>query len=481
MSARSSKVIRLVAIGLLGLLIVAGVGLYWLVGATVDRARIETAASQALGMEFSLGADPGLGFFPGLLVTLEDIHIRNRGAQVASAKQASIRIELLPLFKGDLRIEKIALEQLRISIERDREGHFNFARPQAAQATLPAVDWPQISLVDVALVYVDKHSGDAVEAGSCRMEARRVRLPGGKRSDFMKLLSFGAELSCAELRMDGLTVSDLTFTVDAKQGVLDLKPVTTRVFGTRGSGNIRADFSGATPLFQVNYAVVQFPIEEFFRTLSQRKVAAGRMDFSAALSMQGSTVKALRQSLKGQFSLRGKDLVLRGRDLDQGFARFESSQNFNLVDVGAVFFAGPLGLLVTKGFNFAGVLQESAGNTEIRMLVSEWKVEHGVAHAQDVAMATKENRVALRGGLDLINNRFDGVTVALVDAKGCVSVRQEIRGTFKEPVIDKPNPITTLTGPALRLLKKGRQLFSGAQCNVFYAGAVAAPSRQGQR
>ncbi len=475
---RSSRVILYAAIGFVGLLIAAGVGLYWLVGATVDRARIEAAASQALAMEFSIGADPGLGLFPGLLVTLEDIRIRNRGAQIASAKQASIRVELLPLFKGDVRIERIALEQLRISIERDRDGEFNFATPKAAPATLPAVDWPQISLVDVALVYADKLSDASFEAGSCRMEARRVRLPGGKRSDFMTLLSFGAELSCAELRMDGFTVSDVAFTVDAKQGVLDLKPVTTRVFGTRGSGTIRADFSGATPLFQVNYAAQQFPIEEFFRTLSQRKVAAGRMDFSAALSMQGSTLKALRQSLKGQFSLRGKDLVLSGRDLDQAFARFESSQNFNLVDAGAVFFAGPLGLLVTKGFNFAGALQESAGNTEIRMLVSEWKVEHGVAHAQDVAMATKENRIALHGGLDLVNNRFDGVTMALVDAKGCVKVRQEIRGTFSEPVIDKPNLLTTLTGPALRLLQKGRRLLPGGECNVFYAGSVAAPKHE---
>jgi uncharacterized protein involved in outer membrane biogenesis len=472
--ARSTRVILVATIGFVGLLIAAGVGLYWLVGATVDRARIEAAASQALGMEFSIGADPGLGFYPALLVTLEDIHIRNRGAQVASAKRASIRIELLPLFKGDMRIERIALEQARISIERDRDGQFNFARPQAAPATLPAVDWPQISLVDVGLVYADKLSDASFEARSCRMEARRVRLPGGKRSDLMKLLSFGAELTCGELRMDGLTVSELAFTVDAKEGVIDLKPVTTRVFGTRGSGNIRADFSGATPLFQVNYAVVQFPIEEFFQTLSQRKIAAGRMDFSAALSMQGSTVKALRQSLKGHLSLRGKDLMLSGRDLDQAFSRFESSQNFNLVDVGAFFFAGPLGLLVTKGFNFAGVLQESEGNTGIRILVSEWLVEHGVAHAQDVAMATKEHRIALRGGLDLVNNRFDGLTMALIDAQGCAKVRQEIHGMFKDPVIEKPNLLTTLTGPALSLLKKGRRLLGG-QCNVFYAGSVAAP------
>ena len=42
----------------------------------------------------------------------------------------------------------------------------------------------------------------------------------------------------------------------------------------------------------------------------------------------------LKQTLKGQVSLRGQNLVLNGRYLDQAFDRFESSQTFNLVDVG---------------------------------------------------------------------------------------------------------------------------------------------------
>ena len=60
----------------------------------------------------------------------------------------------------------------------------------------------------------------------------------------------------------------------------------------------------------------------------------------------------------------------------------ESSQNFNLVDVGALFFAGPLGLAVTKGFNFASIFQSSGGSSQIRTLVSEWHIERGVAQAQ---------------------------------------------------------------------------------------------------
>jgi AsmA protein len=199
------------------------------------------------------------------------------------------------------------------------------------------------------------------------------------------------------------------------------------------------------------------------------------MDFSANLSMQGKTANEMKQSAEGEVSLRGDNLTLDGSDLDREFARFESSQSFNLVDAGAFFFAGPLGLAVTKGYNFAGIFQGSEGSSTIRTLVSDWKVERGVAQARDVAMATNENRMALTGGLDLVNERFDNVIMALIDTQGCAKVRQKIRGTFQKPVVEKPSVLKSLVGPALKLLKKGRDIFPGGECEVFYAGSVAPP------
>jgi AsmA protein len=111
----------------------------------------------------------------------------------------------------------------------------------------------------------------------------------------------------------------------------------------------------------------------------------------------------------------------------------------------------------------------------IPMLVSDWKIERGVAQAHDVAMTTKERRVALRGGLDFVNERFNDVTGALIDARGCAEVRQKIRGPFLKPVVDKPNILTSLAGPALKLLRKGSKFFPGNACDVFYAGLVVPP------
>ena len=89
-------------------------------------------------------------------------------------------------------------------------------------------------------------------------------------------------------------------------------------------------------------------------------------------------------------------------------------------------------------------------------------------------MATQENRVALKGGLNFVNGHFDEVTVALIDAKGCARVQQKIRGPFLKPEVEKPSVLGALAGPTRRLLKQARSLLGG-QCEVFYAGSVAPP------
>ena len=473
--ARISRIVLFATIGLVALLFVVAAALLGLVDPNVYKTRLEASASRALGMEVSIAGRLEIDFFPRLLVTLEDVHFRNRAAEVASAKEATIAIDLVSVLAREIRIDNVVLKHPVVAIERDLDGRFNFERPPAPAETSPALDWPDVSVSDGSIVYVDKRFGKGLEGRDCRLEVRRLRLSGGERSNVAKGVSFTAQGGCGEVRKDGFAVSDLKFSADMKDAILDLKPVTTRVFDTEGSGSIRADFSGPVALYHVDYTLSQFPIEAFFKTLSQKQVATGRMDFSANVSTQGSTVKEMRQGMQGRISLRGKNLTLSGSDLDREFERFESSQSFNLVDVGAFFFVGPLGLVVTKGYDFASLAQARGGSSEVQTLISDWKVERGMAHAQDVAMATKKNRIALQGRLDFVNDQFDEMTVALVDSKGCVKVRQKISGTFQNPTVAQPNLATSLAGPALRLLKKGGELLTGRQCDVFYAGSVAAP------
>jgi len=557
--ANQRKIALFAAGGLFALLLLAAVAFVLFVDVNAHKPRLEAAASDALGMEVRIGGRLGIGLFPGFHITVEDVRIRNRGADVASAKETVLGIELLPLLRKELRIVTIGMKRPRISIEQDRDGKFNFERPEGeagktseeAKGTRFFLDVAKISLSDGVLFHADKKTGEVVEAGVFNLDVSRLRFTGGKKQDLLSNLSFSAEFACKEFRKGSLAVSnlklriegkdgrygirpvtvarlvysgpggkvtadrlaldvenlavggdgktdllrrisftgtagigevrtedlvasDLKSAVAGKDGVLDLNPVTMRLFGGQGSGSLRADLSGSVPNYHIRYSLSRFRIEEFLKALSPKKSAEGSMDFTSSLSARGKTANEMKRTANGEVSLRGENLTLDGVDLDRKVSRFEASQSFNLIDVGAFFIAGPFAPLITKGYDLAGLFKGSGGSSRIRALVSDWKVERGVARAKDVAMATNENRIALTGGLDFVNERFDDVTVAVVDGKGCVKVRQKIRGPFRKPEVEKARFLQTVAGPVLKLFKQAKKLLGG-RCEVFYAGSVAPP------
>ena len=554
------KIVLSAAAGLFVLLLLAAAALVLFADANAHKPRLEAAASDALGMEVRIGGRLGIGLFPGVHVTLNDVRIRNRGADVASVKEASLGIELLPLLRRELRIVKIGVKSPRISIERGPDGTFNFETPEEEERKEGAdltegerfsLDGTNISFSDGTFLYVDRKTGEELEAGGFTLEISRLRLAGGKRPDLLKDLSFEAEFACKEIRKGNLAVSNLKLRVEGKDGayairpvtaarlvysgpdgnvtadrlalevnslavgsdgktgffrrisftgtagigevrtenlvvtdlssamagkdgVIDLDPVSMRLFGGEGSGSLRTDLSGPVPRYRVRYSLSRFRLEEFFRVLSPTAVAKGPMTLSATLSMRGTTANAMKRTADGEVSLRGNDLAISGVDLDRTFARYEASQSINLVDVGAFFIAGPFAPLVTKGYNFATLFRGPGGTTRIRALVSDWTVAGGVARAKDVAFATNENRIALKGSLDIARERFDDVTVAVVDGKGCAKVRQKIRGSFRKPEVDQVDVFQSVAGSVLKLFRRTRDLLGG-RCEAFYAGSVAAP------
>jgi uncharacterized protein involved in outer membrane biogenesis len=470
-----SRKIILVSIGsIVALLVLIAVTLRYFVDTNAYKPRLQAAASDALEMEVSIDGRLGIDLFPDMLLTMNDVHIRNLSKELAVTKEVRLGLELVPLLRNEYRITNIVLTHPKITIELGTDGKYNFEKLQVVGAKLPAVNLAKISLLGATLSYTDKQTGGGFDAGDCNLDLRHLLLAGGD-TDIIKNLSFAAELRCGKVQSKDYTVSDLKLSAKAKNGVLDVESVTLGIFGGQGSGSMRADYSGADPLYQVRYSLQQFRIEELLKTQSSETIATGPMDFSMDMSMQGKTAQKMKQSATGEAALRGKNLTLNGHDLDLEFSRFESSQNFNLVDVGAYFFAGPVGLAVTKGYDFANVLKGSGGISPIPTFTSQWKVENGVMQAQDVAMATNRYRMALLGGLDIANARFVDVTLALIDYKGCAEVEQKISGPFVKPVVEQPNIFKSLAGPAIKLLKKGRKLLPGGECEVIYTGTVALP------
>jgi uncharacterized protein involved in outer membrane biogenesis len=471
--SKSPKLILLAAGGVVGALILIAVVVLLILGVNTNR-QVQTLVSDGLEMEVKVGGRLDIGFFPSLHITMENVQIRNRGSEIVSAAQASLGIELFPLLHKEVRMDSVGLKHVRISIERQGEGRFNFETGTELKRTFPPMAVARVTLSDATLLYTDPQSGKGLEADSCDLDVHHLQLSKKKSAAPLESLSLTAVLACGNIPTKNFVLSNVKFSIDGKEGVIDLNPITMRVFGGTGSGNLRADLSGSVPEYHIHYSLSKFHLAEFFKTLSPKNVGDGPMDFSTNLSMKGKTTDEIVRSAGGEASLHAHDLTLEIGDIDKELSHYEFSQSFNLVDVCAFFFAGPLGLAVTKGYNFASIFQSAGSSSQIRTLVSKWNIEHGVAQAKDVAMATKENRIALKGGLDFVNGRFKEVTVALIDEQGCPRVQQKIRGSFSKPEVEKLSIQTSLAGPARELLRQAKSLFGG-HCEVFYAGSVAPP------
>jgi AsmA protein len=406
---------------------------------THAKPQVEAAASDALGMQVSIGGALSLKFFPSIAMTLDDVRIRSHDTDFALVRRATLDIQLVSLLRRQVRIPNIKLDHVSISVERDREGRLNVGGAAPGATVLPELPSTDVSLTDLTFTYSNRQEGSSVHAGPCNVQASDLQVTPVKGADLMQALSLSAKVACEQVKTRDLPMTDVEFSVRSVGGVLK-----------------------------------KFRLEQFSKNFSQKKIGEGPMDFSTELTMSGANVDEMTRTSSGEASLRGTDLTLDVGNLDDELSHYKATQRFTLVDLGAFFLAGPIGLAVTKGIDYSKVLSAEGGTSQVQIFISEWHIERGVAEAKDVAMATRANRVALKGNLDFVNQSFQDVTVAVVGKQGCVVVKQKVHGSFSHPDIDKPNVVTSLAGPALHLMKKASSAL-GSHCEVFYAGSLPPP------
>lgn len=472
---KSLKIVLYAATTVIGLLILIAVIASHFLHANALRPHLEATAARVTGMQVQIEGDIYIRLLPVVALMLDRVQVQNRGIPLVEADQITLRIDLVSLLKKQPRVQGIALAHARLFIERDPKGLFNFEKTTKPYGVPRTLNLTNLTVADATFLYNDKQSRQEVQARHCGIKANRLRLTGKSGVDLMKNIDLEMSMTCASVLSKKITVTSLNATVRGAKGLYHLKPVGMRVFDGQGSAEAKADFSMDTPQWHVHSRLHRFHVEKLLEIIQPKYTVQGEVDFSAQLYASGTKLKTLQETARGRASLRGENLILMGRDLDKELKRYDSTRNFNLVDAGALFFAGPIGIAVTKGYDFSKLFRGKNGVTPIQEVISEWRIEHGIAEALDVAIATRDNYLALQGGLDFVNKRFEHLTVALIDTRGCTRIRQKIRGPFRSPVVEKPNVVQAVTAPVRKLLEKAKEAISGPQCEVFYRGMLVTP------
>lgn len=459
---------RILILALAALALLSGAAMLLVSGVDI-KSRVEAAGEQA-GFDVVVAGDAALRLLPTPHLLLQEMTVRQRETSIGSIGTASIGVSPWALLAGNVRVSDVQLEDVTLEIERRPDGSFNFSRPSPGTGAMPARQVGDISITNLAFRYLNQETEREIKASGCDLETEDARIEAGE-GEPLKRLSLTAQFSCAELQNSQLLATQVRGSVAGERGVFKVEPLTLQLLGGDGEGALDADFTAAEPSYRIRYSLHRLQVDDLFRSLSSGRKGSGSMDFTTELQVRGSNSRGMTRTATGTASLEGENLEVAVGNLDEKLSRYASSQSFNLIDLGAFFIAGPLGTAVTKGYDFANLFQDPGGTTRIVKLVSRWTVQDGVAQAQDVALITPANRLALKGSLDFVNRQFDGVTVAVVDDEGCATIEQRISGSFGNPDIVKPNIISSLVGPvSSTLVRAGRAL--GLDCEVFYSGSL---------
>jgi uncharacterized protein involved in outer membrane biogenesis len=459
-------------------LVVFAIFLALLLNVQAFKPQIEAAASGALGMDVRIKGRLGIDLFPGFGISLRNVSVQQKGMDVVTVEKMRIGLRLIPLTKHEVRLSRVGLIKPVFSIVRYKNGRFNFEKPERALIErLLTVN--KISISDGRLVYTDESSSERVKMDDFDATIRNLSYGGTDSTGPFKNISFTGDIRCKTLTINNLALTNLMMRTAGGNGILDINPVRMDIFGGTGKGSIHVDLTSASPHYRVITTLNRCRVDELIQAFSPGKMPQksieGMVNFSADLTATGKSADEVKQSLSGDVSLIGDNLMLYRMDIDALIPKYERSQNFNLADVGAFFLMGPFGPVITKSYNFGSLYEElQGGKGNIRKLVSIWKVKNGVAEAIDVALATKKYRIAMKGGLNFINDQFVDVTVAVLDKRGCAVYSQKVHGPFNKAKIEKVSIVKSITGSVSNALKDAWK-FIGGKCTVFYSGSVEQP------
>ncbi len=282
-------------------------------------------------------------------------------------------------------------------------------------------------------------------------------------------LSTNMAISTASVITNKTKLDSLAFLINADNGGYNISSESIELFGEIGSGTLFVTPFAKPMVLKVDFDITQLDVSRLLKSFIKDTLVKGKTDLLFKLSGSGNNVKQVLASLNGEVLLTSNNLLLYGVDLDKLLIKVERSQHFNLVDLGAVLVAGPLGLLVSKGTTYTNILlTDRNSSTNITRFVSDWYIKNGVFAIRDVAFSTYENRIAAKGWLNIAADSLD-VSIAVIDAKGCSKLSQSLSGSLKKPHMSELKIISSLIAPVTNLFEVK------SNCEPFYTGSVKNP------
>ncbi len=334
-----------------------------------------------------------------------------------------------------------------------------------------ADDSTQIKLFNINKGDINYYYGeDTIHTKSLTFSSEGIDYKLDKNPNLLATLFAKGNFKAEEIKTDEFLANKVDFNFSIQDGEYVIETKSPKFFGVNSKGKMKYTLKPfiENPSLNIYCNLSSFNIKEMMYTFLKDTVFSGDLSLSMDISMQGKKWDDMFASMNGEINLAGKNLIFYGVDADKLIEEFQRSQNFNLVDAGGILLAGPVGLVITKGSDFAKILITNPGqSSHITQLVSNWNAKDGLLTLKDVALSTKKNRVAAKGWLNAIKDSLY-ISFAVVDNNGCSIFTQDVYGDLNKPTLGKVKVVSTLLAPVTNLYDN----IMSVDCEIFYNGSL---------
>lgn len=234
----------------------------------------------------------------------------------------------------------------------------------------------------------------------------------------LRALNMSGTLKIGKLKAYQLRSSDITVTLSAKDGLVQVNPASAKMYEGSYNGNVTLDARGQAPRISMDEKLSGIQIGPMLTDMHGDTKLTGRTDIAVKLTAIGNDPAAMRKSMNGNASFAFTDGVIKGMNVLNEIRKAYA-------------------LLKGKP------APDSAPNqTDFSSMTGTATITNGLVTNNDLLVKSAAMQVEGTGTADLVSEKLNyGVTATLVDTlegKGELTGRPipvRITGTFAEPKV----------------------------------------------
>lgn len=268
---------------------------------------------------------------------------------------------------------------------------------------------------------IDKVDLDALQGKSPKKSSIKGQKTASKSEEVLPVstlrsLNADGKITIKHFHASNLNFSNINIPIQAKNGMINLSPVTAELYGGSTHSNVSINAKTNTPQISLNEKISHVQVGPLLKDMTGKATVTGTANFEMKFTSTGNTHPALRSTMNGNGDFALENGVLHGINIDQLISMGEAFVN----KIPLPGLAGP---------------QE----TQFSKLSGTFTIVNGVIHNNDLLMMSKRVKTTGAGTANLNNEHLNYRLVADRLDKSLVpigfNIPIDITGTFSNPKI----------------------------------------------